>query len=255
MKNSLSFLDSIQGKVSIITGSGRGIGAETAKKLAQAGATVILNDINEEAVASIRMEIEKIGAPSMSSTHDISSHRQAADLAQEVKSRFGRIDILVNNAGITRDALLNNLTEEKWDEVIRVNLKGPFNMGQACAREMMEQKYGKIVNIASVSLNGNIGQSNYAASKSGLTGLTGTWALELAKYNINVNAVAPGFVDSALTKKIPEDIKNKFVERIPFKRMGRPEDIANLVAFLVCDNSSYITGQCITIDGGLTTGA
>jgi NAD(P)-dependent dehydrogenase (short-subunit alcohol dehydrogenase family) len=150
--------------------------------------------------------------------------------------------------------MLHKLSEEKWDEVIRVNLKGPFNMGQACAKMMMEQKYGKIINLASVAYLGNIGQTNYSASKAGIVGMTSTWALELARYNINVNAIAPGFIDSVLTQQIPAAVKEKFIQKIPLKKMGRPEDIANLISFLVSDEAAYITGQCIHIDGGLSTG-
>ena len=255
MQTPPTLLESIRDRVSIITGSGRGIGAEIARKLAQSGAHVVVNDINKDGAESIAKEVLALGRRALVSTHDISNQKSAIELVHEVKAAFGRVDILVNNAGITRDSLLQKLSEEKWDEVIRVNLKGPFNMGQACAREMMGQNYGKIVNLASVARNGNIGQTNYSAAKAGIVGMTYTWALELAKYQINVNAVAPGFIDSALTQQIPAEIKQKFIERIPLKRMGKPEDIANLVAFLVSDSSAYLTGQCITMDGGLTAGA
>lgn len=241
-------------RIAIVTGSGRGLGATTALRLAQEGAHVVVNDINPENAKSISSEIEKLGRKSFISTHDVSDYKSANAFVDEIKAKFGRVDILVNNAGITRDSMLHKLSEEKWDEVIRVNLKGPFNMGQACAKAMMEQKYGKIVNLASVAWLGNIGQTNYSASKAGVVGMTGTWALELSKYNINVNAIAPGFIDSVLTQQVPPDVKEKFIQRIPLKRIGKPEDIANLVAFLVSDGATYITGQCIHIDGGLTTG-
>ena len=254
MTNLPTILGSLQGRTAIITGSGRGIGAAIARKLAQSGSNIVVNDINRENAEAIAKEVQSIGQRSMVSTHDISDQKNAKELVHEVKKNFGRVDILVNNAGITRDSLLHKLTEEKWDEVIRVNLKGPFNMGQACARETMEQNYGKIINISSVAWTGNIGQSNYSASKAGILGLTYSWAVELAKYQINVNAVAPGFIDSILTQQIQAEIQQKFVEKIPLKRMGRPEDVANLVAFLAGDHSSYLTGQCIAIDGGLTTG-
>jgi NAD(P)-dependent dehydrogenase (short-subunit alcohol dehydrogenase family) len=190
----------------------------------------------------------------MVSTHDVSVTTQAQALVAEAKQTFGRVDILVNNAGITRDSMLHKLTEEKWDEVIRVNLKGPFNMGQACAKVMMEQKYGKIVNLASIAWLGNIGQSNYSASKAGVVGLTRTWALELSRYQINVNAIAPGLIDTQMTQAIPAEVKEKFIAKIPMHRMGKPEDIAAIIAFLASDEANYITGQCIQIDGGLTTG-
>ncbi|MBI3534828.1 MAG: 3-oxoacyl-[acyl-carrier-protein] reductase [Deltaproteobacteria bacterium] len=241
-------------KVSIVTGSGRGIGARTALELAQAGSHIVINDIQSELANKAAVEIEKLGRKVFISNHDISKTQEAHKLVEEVKSFFGKIDILINNAGITRDALLHKLTEENWDEVIRVNLKGTFNMGQAVAKVMMEQKQGKIVNLASVAWLGNIGQTNYAASKAGVVGLTRTWALELSKYGIQVNCIAPGFIDTVLTSQIPQEIKDKFIQRIPLKRIGRPEDIAQLIAFLVSDQATYITGQCIHVDGGLSCG-
>lgn len=245
---------SLTDKISIVTGSGRGLGAATALKLAQAGSNVVVNDLNEESARSVMAQIEKLGRKALLSTHDVSNHQSAIQLVNEVKEKWGRVDILVNNAGITRDSMLLKLTEDKWDEVIRVNLKGPFNMGQACARVMSEQKYGKIVNLSSIAYLGNVGQTNYSASKAGVVGMTRTWAVELSRYNINVNAVAPGFIDSVLTQQIPSEVKEKFLQRIPLKRIGQPDDIAQLVLFLVSDSSSYITGQCIHIDGGLTAG-
>ena len=241
-------------RIAIVTGSGRGLGAATALRLAHAGAHVVINDLVEDNAKTTASEIEKLGRKTYVSTHDVSQYVSANALVNEVKNQFGRIDILVNNAGITRDSMLHKLTEEKWDEVIRVNLKGPFNMGQACAKVMMEQKYGKILNVASVAWLGNIGQTNYSASKAGVVGLTHTWGLELARHGINVNAIAPGFIDSVLTQQVPPEIKEKFIQRVPLKRMGKAEDIANLVAFLVSDQASYITGQCIQIDGGLCVG-
>jgi 3-oxoacyl-(acyl-carrier-protein) reductase len=241
-------------QIAIVTGSGRGLGAATALRLARDGADVIINDISEENASKMATEVEKIGRRTFVSTHDVSDYKSANALVEEVRARFGRVDILVNNAGITRDSMLHKLSEDKWDEVIRVNLKGPFNMGQACAKIMMEQKAGKIVNLASVAWLGNIGQTNYSASKAGVVGMTRTWALELARYNINVNAIAPGLIDSVLTQQVPAEVKEKFVQRIPLKRIGNPEDIANLIAFLVSEQASYITGQCIQIDGGLTAG-
>jgi NAD(P)-dependent dehydrogenase (short-subunit alcohol dehydrogenase family) len=150
--------------------------------------------------------------------------------------------------------MLHKLTEEKWDEVIRINLKGPFNMGQACAKVMMEQKYGKILNLSSVAWLGNVGQTNYSASKAGVVGLTHTWAIELSRYGINVNAIAPGLIESVLTQQIPAEVKEKMVAKIPLKRIGAPEDIAAFIAFLTSDEASYITGQVIEIDGGLSVG-
>ncbi len=241
-------------RVAIVTGSGRGLGAATALRLARDGATVVVNDLSEENAKNIASQIQALGAETLISTHDVSNHTAANNLVNEVKAKFGRVDILVNNAGITRDSMLHKLTQEKWDEVIRVNLTGPFNMGQACAKLMMEQKYGRIVNLASVAWLGNIGQTNYSASKAGVVGMTRTWALELARYGITANAIAPGLIESVLTQQIPAEVKEKFVQKIPLKRIGRPEEIAGLVAYLVSDDASYITGQCIQIDGGLSTG-
>lgn len=241
-------------KIAIVTGSGRGLGAATALRMADEGAHVVVNDISADAAKATAAEIEKRGRRAMVSSHDVSDTAQANALVDEAKKAFGRVDVLVNNAGITRDSMLHKLTEEKWDEVIRVNLKGPFNMGQACAKVMMENKYGKIVNLASVAWLGNVGQTNYSASKAGVVGLTRTWALELARYQINVNAVAPGLIDTQMTQAIPAEVKEKFIGKIPMRRIGRPEDIAAIVCFLASDEANYVTGQCIQIDGGLTTG-
>ncbi len=244
----------LKNRIAIITGSGRGLGAATALRMAEEGADVVINDISADAAKATAAEVEKLGRRVLVSTHDVSDTAQANALVEETKKVFGGVDILVNNAGITRDSMLHKLTEEKWDEVIRINLKGPFNMGQACAKVMMEKKYGKIVNLASIAWLGNIGQTNYSASKAGVVGLTRTWALELARYQINVNAIAPGLIDTQMTQAIPAEVKEKFINKIPMRRIGKPEDIAAIVCFLASDEANYITGQCIQIDGGLTTG-
>jgi 3-oxoacyl-[acyl-carrier protein] reductase len=243
-----------ENKVAIVTGSGRGLGASAALRLASEGANIVVNDLNFENAQSIAAEIEKLGRKTLISQHDVSDHKAAASLVAETHAKFGQVDILVNNAGITRDSMLAKLSEELFDEVIRVNLKGPFNMGQAAAKYMSEKKYGKIINFASVAWLGNIGQTNYSASKAGVVGMTRTWAVELARYNINVNVIAPGFFDTFLTQQIPDPVKEKFLNRIPLRRMGKPEEIANLVAFLASDESSYITGQVVHMDGGLSVG-
>ena len=244
----------LKDRVAIVTGSGRGIGATTALKLAQNGANVVVNDLNAEGAKLVASQLEKLGVRALVSTHDVSQSTQAEALAAEVQAHFGRIDILVNNAGITRDAMLHKLSEAHWDEVIRVNLKGPFNMGQACAKRMIEKKSGRIINIASVAWLGNIGQTNYSASKAGVVGMTKTWALELARHGITSNAVAPGFIDTVLTQQMPAEIREKFIQKIPLRRMGKTEDIANVIAFLASDDAAYVTGQVIQVDGGLTTG-
>ena len=247
-------MNALSERVAIVTGAGRGIGAATALKLAREGAHVVINDIQVENARAIASEVEKLGRKSLVSSHDVSSHSAAAALAEETRSKFGRIDILVNNAGITRDAMLHKLTEENWDEVIRVNLKGPFNMGQSCAKVMIEQKFGRIINISSVSWLGNVGQTNYLASKAGLVGMTSTWALELARHGITANAIAPGFIETHLVQQMPPEIITKLVNRIPLKRMGKPEDIAYAVAFLASDEAGYISGQCLHVDGALSVG-
>jgi 3-oxoacyl-[acyl-carrier protein] reductase len=241
-------------RVAIVTGSGRGLGRATALRLAREGADLVINDLGAEGAKEVAMEVEKLGRKVLVSGHDVSDYKSANALVDEAKKKFGKIDILVNNAGITRDSMLTKLTEEKWDEVIRVNLKGPFNMGQACAKQMIDQKSGKIINLASVAWLGNIGQTNYSASKAGVVGMTRTWALELSRYGISVNAIAPGFFDTILTQQIPDEVKQKFIQRIPLKRVGNPEEIAALVAYLASDESSYMTGQVLQIDGGLSVG-
>lgn len=243
------------GKIALVTGSGRGIGAATALRLAQEGADILVNDIQAGGARETAAAVTALGRRSWVSTHDVSDYEQTQELAALLKRECGGVDILVNNAGITRDAMLTKMSEAQWDEVIQVNLKGPFNIGQACAKFMVEKKAGRIINIASVSWLGNIGQSNYSASKAGLVGLTRTWALELSRYGIQVNAIAPGFVVSALTQKMPPDVLDKFTQRIPAKRLGQPADIAGLVSFLAGPDASYMTGQCIQMDGGLSVGA
>jgi 3-oxoacyl-[acyl-carrier protein] reductase len=245
----------LEGKIAIITGAGRGLGAATALRMAREGASVVVNDIGEENARKVVQAIESEGGTAMVSTHDISYLDQANALVESTLKRFGKIDILVNNAGITRDGMLHKLAEEKFDEVIRVNLKGPFNMGQACAKAMIEKKSGRIVNLASIAWLGNIGQTNYAASKAGVVGMTRTWALELARHGIGVNSVAPGFIDTEMTRAIPDEVKEKLISKIPMKRMGQPDDIAAIVCFLSSEEAGYVTGQCIQVDGALTTGA
>lgn len=241
-------------KVALVTGSGRGIGAATALKLARDGFDVVVNDLSRENADSVADQIRGIGRKAHAGAQDVSNYEQARQLVSESIAALGRIDVLVNNAGITRDAMLHKMTEAQWDEVIRVNLKGPFNMAQACAAAMVPRKSGRIINISSVSWLGNIGQTNYAASKAGVVGMTKTMALELARFGVTVNAIAPGFVESALTQAMPPEIVQKIVGKIPLGRIGQPEDIAGLVAFLASDQAAYLTGQVIHMDGGITVG-
>lgn len=243
-----------ENKIALVTGSGRGLGAAAALRLAREGANVVVNDLNKENATKVAAEIEALGRKALVSNHDVSKSDNAKTLFSEIKSKFGRIDILVNNAGITRDAMLLKTTEEKFDEVIAVNLKGVFMCTQGAASMMAEQKYGRIVNFASVSALGNIGQTNYSASKAAVIGMTRTMALELARYGITVNAIAPGFFDTPMTQVIPPEVKEKMTAKIPLKRMGSPEEMGSLVAFLGSDEAAYITGQTFFMDGGLTVG-
>ncbi len=244
--------NALSGKTALVTGCGRGIGEAIATTLARGGADIILNDIARDALEILDQKIRSSGRKTMVHSGDISVRQDVEALFSGVKKRFGRLDILVNNAGITRDNMLLKMTDQEWDQVIDINLKGVFFCTQQAAALMKEHKYGRIVNLTSVAaLTGNVGQVNYAASKAGVIGITKTLAKELARYQITVNAVAPGFVETPMTESIPDNIKQAIVLGIPLGRAGKPQDVANLVKFLSSDESAYITGQVISCNGGL----
>lgn len=239
-------------QVALITGSGRGIGRTIALELASRGADVALNDLDKDTLLNTSKEIENLGRKCKIYLADVSELSAVEKMAENCLQDFGKIDILVNNAGITKDTLLVRMKEDDWDKVLKVNLKSTFLCSQAVAKIMMKQKKGRIINIASViGLVGNIGQANYAASKSGIIGFTKSIARELAPRGITVNAICPGFIKTAMTDKLSEEVKNKMLSRIPLGVLGEPEDVANLVLYLVSDRARYITGQVISVDGGM----
>jgi 3-oxoacyl-[acyl-carrier protein] reductase len=242
----------LQNQVAIVTGAGGGIGAVIAHALADAGAHVVVNDVVEEAARKVADEVEERGVQSLVNTANITDEAQVQAMVDEVMETFGRIDILVNNAGITRDGLLVRMTEEQWDLVIDVNLKGAFFCTKAVARPMMKARSGRIINMASVSgVGGNAGQANYSASKGGLISLTKTTAQELAGRNVTCNALAPGFIETAMTHELAEETRQAWLDRIPLARPGTAEDVAQATLFLAGPGAAYITGQVINIDGGL----
>lgn len=240
----------LRGKTAIVTGGAKGIGLQTVKKFLEEGANVVLLDLNREDIVEA---FESLETSSKLKTFigDVTNKDDIQQLVSFTKEHFGRIDILVNNAGITADAQLLKMEEEAWDQVIDVNLKGVFLVTQAVAKEMKEQASGVILNASSiVGRFGNFGQTNYAASKFGVIGLTKTWARELGRFNIRVNAVAPGFILTDMTKKMPEKVLNSMKEKSVLKQLGEPEDIANAYAFLASDEAKYITGTVLNVDGG-----
>lgn len=242
----------LKDKAAIVTGGGRGIGKEIAMGLAREGCNLALCDVNPEVLASTQKEIEDLGRQCLTGIVDVTKSDQVESFIQKTLDKFQKIDILVNNAGITKDTLLVRMSEQDWDAVLGVNLKGAFNCTKAVAKVMMKQRDGRIVNMASIiGLIGNAGQANYAASKGGLIAFTKTVAKELASRNVRVNAIAPGFIQTDMTAKLPDNVKNEMLKHVPMGKMGTVTDVANLALFLVSDDSSYITGQVITVDGGM----
>ncbi|PIJ63346.1 beta-ketoacyl-ACP reductase [Mesotoga sp. H07.pep.5.3] len=244
----------LEGKVVIITGGASGLGKAAVEKFAREGAIVYACDMDVEGLDNLKKEFSELPGKVIPKRLNVTDRPAITELIGEIKSEFGRVDGLINNAGVTRDALIQRMSEEDWDLVINVNLKGVFNMTQAVAPVMIDQGYGSIVNTSSiVGVYGNIGQSNYSASKGGVIAMTKTWAKELTRKGakIRVNAVAPGFIKTPMTEKMPEKILVALEEKIPLKRIGLPEEIANVYFFLISDESSYLTGQVIGVDGGL----
>lgn len=242
----------LEGRRAVVTGAAQGIGRAIAGRLAADGARIAIVDINAEAAAAAAAEIEASGGAAKGYALDVSDAEAVAETMKEFAEEAGGIDILVNNAGITRDNLLIRMSPDDWDLVMKVNLKGAFNCIRSVARTMMSQRAGAIVNISSViGQVGNIGQANYAASKAGLIALTKTSARELASRGITVNAIAPGFIETPMTETLSEKVREGLSSKILLKRLGRPEDVANLVAFLASDEGNYITGQTINVDGGM----
>lgn len=244
----------LEQKTIFLTGAARGIGAACARLFAAEGAQIFLVDHDQAALEALASELNQQGETAIPRVLDITQRADVEQAVQSMHEIWGHVDVLINNAGITRDALTAKMTEEAWDQVIQVNLKGPMICTQAVFPFMKVQKSGVILSASSVSSLGNIGQANYAASKAGLIGMTKTWALEFARYGIRVNAVAPGFTATEMVTTIPDEIQQKLMAQIPLRRFATPEEIAQAYAFLASDEASYITGQVLYVDGGLTAG-
>ena len=243
----------LNGRYALVTGGSRGIGRAICLELAARGAAVAVNYAGNAAAAQETVEAcRALGAEAFAIQADVAGAAESEAMVKEVLARFGRLDILVNNAGVTRDGLMLTMKEADWDAVLDTNLKGAFHCMKAVYRPMMKQKYGRIVNLSSiVGLRGNAGQANYAASKAGLTGLTKSLAKELAARNVTVNAVAPGFIDTDMTAALPEKAREALLASIPMGRLGQAEDVARAVAFFAGDDSAYVTGQVLCVDGGM----
>jgi 3-oxoacyl-[acyl-carrier protein] reductase len=246
-------MNRFENKVVVITGGGAGIGKAACEKFAREGAAVAIWDINKAAGKELELLLLNEGFPAKFSLVNVARFEEVEKTAKEVIHQFGKIDVLINNAGITRDASLQKMSIENWQQVIDVNLTGVFNCTKAISTNMIDNKWGRIINTSSiVGLYGNYGQTNYAATKSGIIGLTKTWARELGKFNITVNAVAPGFIATDMINTIPEKIIEAMKEKVPLKKLGTAEDVANVYAFLASNEAAFISGAVISVDGGLT---
>ena len=242
----------LKGRVTLVTGGARGIGREIALAFAKEGSDIAICDVNAEALAATQKEIESLGRQAFIGVVDVTKTVQAEEFTQKTLDKFKKIDILINNAGITRDGLLVRMSEADWDMVLAVNLKGAFNFTKAVSKIMMKQRDGRIVNMASIiGIMGNAGQANYAASKGGLIAFTKTVAKELASRNVRANAIAPGFIQTDMTAKLSDEVKSEMLKFVPLGKLGTVQDVANLALFLAGDDSSYITGQVIQVDGGM----
>ena len=242
----------LDGKSAVITGASRGIGADIAQKFATEGANLLISATNESLLNQVKDEIEKTGVDIETKKVDVSDGTSFSELIKYGLETFGTVDILVNNAGIARDKLIIAMKDEDWDTVLDVNLKGTFNGIKAVTRLMLKAKRGSIINVTSVvGISGNAGQANYSAAKAGIIGLTKSAAKELASRNIRVNAIAPGYIETEMTESLTNNAKEKFLRNIPLGKSGTGSDVANLAAFLASDESNYITGQVINVDGGL----
>lgn len=243
----------LEGKIALITGASRGIGKAIALKFAEQGANVAFSDLNrDENMEVLEKELSDLGVKGTGYASDASSLAQSEKLVEDVISDFGSVDILVNNAGITRDGLLMRMEEKDWDIIMAVNLKSVFNLTKAVQRSMLKQRSGSIINMSSVvGVNGNGGQSNYSASKAGIIGFTKSIAKELGSRNIRCNAIAPGFIETEMTATLQDDVRDEWIQSIPLKRGGKPEDVADVCTFLGSDLSSYVTGQVISVCGGM----
>jgi len=245
----------LQGKTALVTGAARGIGKSIALKLAEQGANIAFTDLQyNDAAKEVEKQIQSLGVKAKAYASDASKFEETQNLVDEIQKEFGTIDILVNNAGITQDTLLMRMTEQQWDTVISVNLKSVFNFTKAVQKYMLKQKFGSIINMSSVvGVSGNAGQSNYSASKAGIIGFTKSIAKELGSRNIRCNAIAPGFIITEMTDKLPAEVRKAWEEQIPLRRGGTPDDVANVTLFLASDLSAYVSGQVINVCGAMNT--